>query len=46
MSAKKLGRFAGLVLALAAILGGVAVQGAGSSSAPTEHAAHFLIDWY
>jgi len=45
MSARKLGRLAGLVFVLAAILGGVAAQQSSGEHANAEQATTNIIDW-
>jgi hypothetical protein len=45
MSARKLGRLAGLVFVLAAILGGVSAQHAAGDNATAAQSTNLIIDW-
>jgi hypothetical protein len=45
MSAKKLGRFVGLVLVLAAFLGGVAQQESARPTTAAVHALPMVVEW-
>lgn len=45
MSARKLGRFAGLVFVLVAVFGGVGAQHAATSSAEDATVTYLVVDW-